>query len=170
MAEGSHPFPFRTRKLSPPAPMVLGRRLPGRVGRRRISLEEGRLRAVLFAFSPRSTPASWKVGSTSWPPLPDLHAATAPAATASPAGEVTPPRARPPTADLVRGPAPAAPAHAPAGGDTAPGTRASATPPGGPCAGASPGATQGRTGSGRTGSGPPPSRHTGPGNPAAGRT
>jgi len=23
MAEGSHPFPFRTRKLSPPAPMVL---------------------------------------------------------------------------------------------------------------------------------------------------
>jgi hypothetical protein len=38
MAEGSHPFPFRTRKLSPPAPMVLGRRLPGRVGRRRISL------------------------------------------------------------------------------------------------------------------------------------
>ena len=37
MAVGSHPFPFRTRKLSPPAPMVLGRRLPGRVGRRRIS-------------------------------------------------------------------------------------------------------------------------------------
>jgi len=23
IAEGSHPFPFRTRKLSPPAPMVL---------------------------------------------------------------------------------------------------------------------------------------------------
>lgn len=23
MAEGSHPFPFRTRPLSPPAPMVL---------------------------------------------------------------------------------------------------------------------------------------------------
>ena len=38
MAAGSHPFPFRTRKLSPPAPMVLGGRLPGRVGRRRISL------------------------------------------------------------------------------------------------------------------------------------
>ncbi len=35
MAEGSHPFPFRTRKLSPPAPMVLGSRGPGRVGRRR---------------------------------------------------------------------------------------------------------------------------------------
>jgi hypothetical protein len=42
MAEGSHPFPYRTRKLSPPAPMVLGRRLPGRVGRRRISPREGR--------------------------------------------------------------------------------------------------------------------------------
>ena len=32
MAEGSHPFPFRTRKLSPPAPMVLPS--GGRVGRR----------------------------------------------------------------------------------------------------------------------------------------
>ncbi len=37
IAAGSHPFPFRTRKLSPPAPMVLGGRPPGRVGRRRIS-------------------------------------------------------------------------------------------------------------------------------------
>ena len=37
IAAGSHPFPFRTRKLSPPAPMVLGWRRPGRVGRRRIS-------------------------------------------------------------------------------------------------------------------------------------
>src|SRR5690606_41282307 len=33
MAEGPHPFPFRTRPLSPPAPMVLGGRPPGRVGR-----------------------------------------------------------------------------------------------------------------------------------------
>src|SRR5262245_18806486 len=38
MAAGSHPFPFRTRKLSLPAPMVLGGRLPGRVGRRRNNL------------------------------------------------------------------------------------------------------------------------------------
>ena len=37
MAAGSHPFPFRTRQLSPPAPMVLGGRPPGRVGRRRDS-------------------------------------------------------------------------------------------------------------------------------------
>ncbi len=37
IAAGSHPFPSRTRKLSLPAPMVLGGRLPGRVGRRRNS-------------------------------------------------------------------------------------------------------------------------------------
>jgi hypothetical protein len=39
MAAESHPFPSRTRKLSPPAPMVLGDRSPGRVGRRQISTE-----------------------------------------------------------------------------------------------------------------------------------
>jgi hypothetical protein len=33
-AEGVHPIPSRTRKLSPPAPMVLRRRRRGRVGRR----------------------------------------------------------------------------------------------------------------------------------------
>ncbi len=48
MAAGSHPFPFRTRKLSPPAPMVLGGRPPGRVGRRRISHEKRAPRGVLF--------------------------------------------------------------------------------------------------------------------------
>lgn len=36
IAEGSHPFPYRTRQLSPPAPMVLG--FPGRAGRCRYSL------------------------------------------------------------------------------------------------------------------------------------
>ena len=35
IAEGQHPFPFRTRQLSPPAPMVLLGRLSGRVGHRR---------------------------------------------------------------------------------------------------------------------------------------
>ncbi len=35
IAAERHPFPFRTRKLSPPAPMVLGGWPPGRVGRRR---------------------------------------------------------------------------------------------------------------------------------------
>ena len=34
MAEGSHLFPYRTEKLSPPAPMVLPGRPGGRVGRR----------------------------------------------------------------------------------------------------------------------------------------
>ena len=38
---GSHPFPFRTRKLSPPAPMVLGTWVPGRVGRCRITNAKG---------------------------------------------------------------------------------------------------------------------------------
>src|SRR6267143_5539623 len=37
LAEGSHLFPFRTEKLSPPAPMVLPGRLGGRVGRRPLS-------------------------------------------------------------------------------------------------------------------------------------
>lgn len=36
IAEGSHPFPYRTRQLSPPAPMVLG--FPGRADRCRYSL------------------------------------------------------------------------------------------------------------------------------------
>ena len=33
IAEGQHPFPFRTRSLSPPAPMVLSWSRDGRVGR-----------------------------------------------------------------------------------------------------------------------------------------
>src|SRR5690349_24730504 len=37
---GSHPFPSRTRKLSPPEPMVLHRKRCGRVGRRRIFFEK----------------------------------------------------------------------------------------------------------------------------------
>src|SRR5437899_1328652 len=37
IATGVHLFPFRTEKLSPPAPMVLGAQAPGRVGRRRIN-------------------------------------------------------------------------------------------------------------------------------------
>ncbi len=56
MAAGSHPFPFRTRSLSPPAPMVLGERSPGRVGRRRISPIEGPHRNR--RWGPSSRPAS----------------------------------------------------------------------------------------------------------------
>src|ERR1700736_3478749 len=36
LPEGPHPIPSRTRKLSPPGPMVLHGRLCGRVGRRQI--------------------------------------------------------------------------------------------------------------------------------------
>jgi hypothetical protein len=38
MARGKHLFPFRTEQLSPSAPMVLGPKGPGRVGRRRFLL------------------------------------------------------------------------------------------------------------------------------------
>ena len=38
ISEGSHPFPSRTRKLSPPEPMVLRGKPRGRVGRCRIFL------------------------------------------------------------------------------------------------------------------------------------
>src|SRR5216683_4756486 len=38
ISEGSHPFPSRTRKLSPPEPMVLRGKPCGRVGRCRIFL------------------------------------------------------------------------------------------------------------------------------------
>src|SRR4051794_17660844 len=40
MARGKRPDPFRTRKLSLPAPMVLPRRRGGRVGRRRTTLAD----------------------------------------------------------------------------------------------------------------------------------
>jgi hypothetical protein len=43
LAAGKHLFPFRTEKLSPPAPMVLGGRPPGRVGRRRSIRSWGRV-------------------------------------------------------------------------------------------------------------------------------
>src|SRR3954447_12380092 len=49
LAEGSHPVPFRTRKLSPPAPMVLPGKLGGRVGRRR----------SIFATPPRTSGAAF---------------------------------------------------------------------------------------------------------------
>src|SRR5687768_3578730 len=61
MAAGPHPFPSRTRQLSPPAPMVLGGRPPGRVGRRRNkSLEGPAERRALRRFRP--------IGSLAVPP------------------------------------------------------------------------------------------------------
>ena len=56
IAAGVHLFPFRTEKLSPPAPMVLGARAPGRVGRRRISCRKGHTRGGPSAF--RSGPSA----------------------------------------------------------------------------------------------------------------
>src|SRR2546423_15231818 len=50
IAAGVHLFPFRTEKLSPLAPMVLGEQSPGRVGSRR-SLSRA-ARAAL-SFCPR---------------------------------------------------------------------------------------------------------------------
>ena len=52
IAEGPHPIPFRTRSLSPPAPMVLGRERPGRVGHRRETIKTAGLNmgpAVAFS-------------------------------------------------------------------------------------------------------------------------
>jgi tetratricopeptide (TPR) repeat protein len=50
MAEGKHPVPSRTRKLSPPAPMVLPGRLGGRVGRCRNIVENGPPSGGPFSF------------------------------------------------------------------------------------------------------------------------
>jgi hypothetical protein len=51
MARGKHLFPFRTEPLSPSAPMVLGLKGPGRVGRRR------------FNFSLEPSVQGWAGGS-----------------------------------------------------------------------------------------------------------
>ena len=43
MTQRSHPFPFRTRKLSSAVLMILGGKLPGKVGRRRNKKRTSRL-------------------------------------------------------------------------------------------------------------------------------
>src|SRR5437764_15407208 len=60
MARGKHLFPFRTEKLSPSAPMVLGPRGPGRVGRRRLISTKGRPRGRPFVVL-GGTSAFWCV-------------------------------------------------------------------------------------------------------------
>lgn len=67
LAAESHPFPFRTRKLSLPAPMVLGGHPPGRVGRRRILIEKAPTSVGAFCFS--VTVASWPLRSVDHPIL-----------------------------------------------------------------------------------------------------
>ena len=56
MAKGSHLFPYRTQKVSPSAPMVLGWTRPGRVGRRRIPIEAVHLERLLFCYGTSSEP------------------------------------------------------------------------------------------------------------------
>ena len=56
ISEGSHPFPSRTRKLSPPEPMVLRGKPRGRVGRCRIFFcphTEKSVWGLFFAFDSR---------------------------------------------------------------------------------------------------------------------
>ena len=59
IAAESHPFPSRTRKLSPPAPMVLGGIPPGRVGRRR-NIRETEPRPFGAGLC-RVRPVAWRV-------------------------------------------------------------------------------------------------------------
>src|SRR5262245_64855282 len=72
IAAGVHLFPFRTEKLSPPAPMVLGGQPPGRVGRRRITLTKpamGRLRSFwsrCCAFAPTGSVQGGCFGDRKW--------------------------------------------------------------------------------------------------------
>src|SRR3954449_7573558 len=54
IAAGKHLFPFRTEKLSPLAPMVLGEQSPGRVGRRPLA-QRARGRALFsWTYAARS--------------------------------------------------------------------------------------------------------------------
>src|SRR5690606_20100643 len=62
MAEGQHPFPFRTRPLSPPAPMVLPGQLGGRVGPRRKTFY-AQPRAGLFCTEGHGPPVGCALGS-----------------------------------------------------------------------------------------------------------
>ena len=55
IAEGSHLFPFRTEKLSLPAPMVLQGQPCGRVGRRRICVTKARDSTESRAFVVQTT-------------------------------------------------------------------------------------------------------------------
>lgn len=50
MSEGIHPFPSRTRQLSPPEPMVLGAKAPGRVGRRQNNFKDTSIYGVSFVI------------------------------------------------------------------------------------------------------------------------
>ena len=84
MAAGRHPFPFRTRKLSPPAPMVLGEESPGRVGRRRDLLTKASPRPparACFASGPAPAHGTVTIGQCpGGPPADPWPGGRAPAA------------------------------------------------------------------------------------------
>ncbi len=63
LPEGPHPFPSRTRQLSPPGPMVLAASAAGRVGRRRIKIKRAvrRLTDGLFDFGSRARTLSFRL-------------------------------------------------------------------------------------------------------------
>src|SRR6478752_1391347 len=66
IARGKHLFPFRTEKLSPSAPMVLGARAPGRVGRRR-DKDKSRPSGRLFSFFGGGCPKPHRVAPAHHP-------------------------------------------------------------------------------------------------------
>jgi hypothetical protein len=68
IATGKRPVPFRTRKLSPSAPMVLRGRLRGRVGRRRTSFANGHPSGWPLCVVPTSAiNSSRRVRKDAWP-------------------------------------------------------------------------------------------------------
>ena len=110
MAAGKHPFPFRTRQLSPPAPMVLGGRPPGRVGRRR-DFSRNPLRALARGGFVRSGPSCQ-------PARPAVRPAAGhrtPPAPLRYCGPCRPPRGAQTVPGLSDGPAPAGAPDAPEG-------------------------------------------------------
>jgi hypothetical protein len=50
IAEGTHAYPSRTRPLRPPAPMILGAKAPGKVGRRQAEEERDSSRDAWVFF------------------------------------------------------------------------------------------------------------------------
>ena len=50
MPEGFHPFPYRTRKLRPPGPRILGAQAPGKIGHRQVTNKKAISNEVAFSL------------------------------------------------------------------------------------------------------------------------
>ena len=98
IAEGRHPVPYRTRKLSPPAPMVLPGKLGGRVGRRRDSSRSAASMGGASSFPGPDTCARGRVPAPCGRWRTTTHNPTAPGALPAPKPEA-------PAAATRRGPA-----------------------------------------------------------------